>query len=122
MTVEVEWFSCFVNENEGTEVQATMYSIPTGFEYILSASIRRREILTLLLPDTEVDIFTATSQKPSCLDFKTNLENVKLKCTIGPPPVLLYLPDDTSSTPAITAFFQTITELLSIAQGEHVCT
>ncbi|KAG9734751.1 hypothetical protein KCU73_g10686, partial [Aureobasidium melanogenum] len=68
---------------------------------------------------TEVDIFTATSQKPSFLDFKTNLENVRLKCTIGPPPVLLYLPDDTSSTPTITAFFQIITELLSIAQGEY---
>ncbi|KAH0062587.1 hypothetical protein KCU72_g5, partial [Aureobasidium melanogenum] len=157
---------------------------PTSFEYILSASRRRRGILALLLPNlryqeniflghlgndtrirqrlilwqdasndsamanvnpdhdmesnfdddeddsrsknlnlcqalpAEVKILD-TSPKPPCMDLKTNLENTKLKCTIRHPPVLLYLPDDTSSTPTITAFFHIITELLSIAQSEY---
>lgn len=78
------------------------------------------QILCQALP-AEVDVFD-TSPKPSCVSLKTNLENVKLRCTIGDPPVLLYLPDDTSSTPTITAFFHIITELLCIAQSEYVCT
>lgn len=71
---------------------------------------------------TEIDIFAASSKSPACMEPKTNLENVKLKCTIGDPPVLLYLPDDNSSTPTISAFFHITRELLSVGQSEYVCT
>lgn len=70
----------------------------------------------------EIDIFTAPLEIPAYLEPKVDLENVKLKCTIGDPPVLLYLPDETSSTPTITAFFHIMTELLGVAQSEYVCT
>lgn len=70
----------------------------------------------------EIDIFTALSKIPTYLEPKIDLENVKLNCTIGDPPVLLYLPDETSSTPTITDFFYIMTELLGVAQSEYVCT